>query len=205
MLLTFRHAQRWLTAIFGAGRATSGQQTGKGMANHRRARSTTRDANAVRDALLLTPLEVQGHIAKADGRVSAVEAKCARGFIVSVLAGMRGNRSDLEALLGAFRRGQSQDFDLERAVKQFRDIVTERVGRRSLEDLFRGALEMAWADGSVHPAQRRLLDTVARILGLSPGGLSVIEEMAAESRTGSSPDLAGARIGGRTCSTSGGR
>ena len=114
-----------------------------------------------------------------------------------VLAGMRGNRSDLEVLLGAFDHGQSRDFDLQQAVGQFRDVVTERLERGALEDLFRGALGMAWADGSVHPSQRIVLDEAVRILRLSPGGVSVMEEMAAaEARTGFSPDqrLAAARM-----------
>ena len=146
---------------------------------------------------MLTPIAVLGHIAKADGRVSEAEAKYVRGFMVFVLAGLRGNRSDLEDLRRAFEHGKSEGFNLQHAVGEFRDVVTERLDRSELENLFRNALLMAWADGSVHPSQRRVLDKLTETLGLSPGGVSVIEEMAAaDARTGLSPaqELAAARM-----------
>ena len=152
---------------------------------HRGTQSAVGTTKSARHVILVTPLAVQGFIARADGSVSREEAKFARGTMVAMLAGMRGSRRGLNPLLDAFDQGQSPNFDLERAVAEFRDVATNRLDRGPLEDLFRGALGMAWVDGSVHPAQRRALDTLARGLGLSPGGVSVIEEMAAaEALTG---------------------
>lgn len=188
---------RWLTRTVRAAGEAFGEGIREGLADHRRARSTGRNGDAARRALVLTPIAVQGHIAKADGRVSEAEAKHARGSMVFVLAGLRGNRSDLEDLRRAFENGRSESFDLQHAVKQFREVVTERLDRSELEALFRGALGMARADGPVHPSQRRVLDRLMQLLGLSPGEVSVIEEMAAaEARTGLSPaqELAAARM-----------
>ena len=157
----------------------------KRMAIHRGTQSAVSATKSARDVILATPLAVQGFVAKADGSVSREEARFARGTMVAMLAGMRGSRRDLNPLLHAFDHGQSPKFDLERAVAEFRDVATKRLDRGPLEDLFRGALGMAWVDGSVHPAQRRALGTLARGLGLSAGGVSVIEEMAAtEALTG---------------------
>ena len=196
VLRTLRAVGRWFTQTVQAVGEAFGDGVREGLAEHRR-RSATGNSDGVRRALVLTPVAVLGHIAKADGRVSEAEAKYVRGYMVFVLAGLRGNRSDLADLRRAFEHGKSKGFDLQHAVAEFRDVVTQRLDRSELENLFRNALGMAWADGSVHPAQRGILDKMALTLGLSPGGVSVIEEMAATDAHGelsAAQKLAAARM-----------
>ena len=112
---------------------------------------------------------VMGHIAKADGRVSAEEIRLA-GAVMDQL----GLRGDLRgAARNLFNAGRAPDFPLDEVLAQFR-----RECRYSL-NLARLFVEIqvqaAYADGAVHPAERRLLNHIAEVLGLGPGELEQLE------------------------------
>ena len=112
---------------------------------------------------------VMGHIAKADGRVSQEEIRLA-GAVMDQL-GLRGEMR--AAARNLFNAGRDHDFPLDEVLAQFR-----RECRYSL-NLARLFVEIqvqaAYADGSVHPAERRLLDYIADALGLAEGELEQLE------------------------------
>ena len=110
-----------------------------------------------------------GHISKADGRVSQEEIRLA-GAVMDQL-GLRGRMR--EAAQSLFNAGRAPDFPLDEVLAQFR-----RECRYSL-NLARLFVEIqvqaAYADGDVHPAERRLLDYIAEVLGLAEGELEQLE------------------------------
>ena len=112
---------------------------------------------------------VMGHISKADGRVSQEEIRLA-GAVMDQL-GLRGQMRG--AAQSLFNAGRAPDFPLDEVLTQFR-----RECRYSL-NLARLFVEIqvqaAYADGDVHPAERRLLDYIAEVLGLAEGELEQLE------------------------------
>ena len=112
---------------------------------------------------------VMGHISKADGQVSQEEIRLA-GAVMDQL-GLRGQMR--AAAEGLFNAGRAADFPLEDVLAQFR-----RECRYSL-NLARLFVEIqvqaAYADGAVHPAERRLLNYIAEVLGLAEGELEQLE------------------------------
>lgn len=122
---------------------------------------------------------VMGHISKADGQVSREEIHLA-GAVMDQL----GLRGDLRAAArNLFNAGRGSDFPLDDVLAQFR-----RECRYSL-NLARLFVEIqvqaAYADGAVHPAERRVLNHIAKVLGLAEGEL---EQLEAVVRAHAAPD-----------------
>ena len=112
---------------------------------------------------------VMGHISKADGQVSQEELRLAEAVMNQL--GLRGHMR--EAAQNLFNAGRSAGFPLDDVLAQFR-----RECRYSL-NLARLFVEIqiqaAYADGEVHPAERRLLNHIAEMLGLAEGELEQLE------------------------------
>ncbi len=144
-----------------------------------------RDPNEIRRVtFFVATFGVMGHIAKADGRVSEEEAELARAVMEGLGLGPEERR-----LAGQlFDQGKSPDFDLNDALDQLRTTVGRR--RNLLRAFMDIQLKAAWADGHVHPEERRILDHVARSLGFPPAELARMERMAASQfqRRGASPE-----------------
>ncbi len=112
-------------------------------------------------AFFTATFSVMGHLAKADGRVTEEEIAIARRIM---------ERMDLspdmrEAAIRLFREGKSPGFPLDETLDQFR----REIGRRaSLVRLFLEILlQAAYADGSLHPKEERLLLHICNRLGFS--------------------------------------
>jgi DnaJ like chaperone protein len=104
---------------------------------------------------------VYGHIAKASGQVTPQEIQA-----VSMLMDKMGlsgeKRREAQA---AFSEGKDGDFPLEQVLKEFK---RSSFGQRDILQLFLEVqLQAAFADGELHPKERDILYTVARILGFS--------------------------------------
>ena len=112
-----------------------------------------------------------GHVAKADGRVTAEEIHLA-GRIMEEL-GLDADQS--EAARALFNEGKAPGFPLDELLDQLR-----RESGRQL-NLLRMFLEVqfqaAWADGGIHPEERRLLGHIAARLGLADADFIDIERM----------------------------
>lgn len=128
-----------------------------------------------RVAFFVATFGVMGHIAKADGRVSEEEAQFAR----AVMEGLGLDADDRRLAAQLFAEGKSPHFHLDAALAQLQRLL----GRR--RNLLRSFLEIqwkaAWADGVVHPEERRILDHIGAVLGFSPAELQQMERLASAS------------------------
>jgi len=104
---------------------------------------------------------VYGHIAKASGTVTPQEIQAASMLMDKM--GLRGERRS-EAQR-AFSDGKSNDFPLEETLKEFKQSA---FGQRDILRFFLEVqLQAAFADGELHPKERQILYTVAKVLGFS--------------------------------------
>ncbi len=112
-------------------------------------------------AFFTATFSVMGHLAKADGRVTEEEIAVAR----QIMDRMDLPRDMREVAIRLFREGKSPDFPLDATLDQFR----QEVGRRSslVRIFIEILLQAAYADGSLHPAEERLLLHICERLGFS--------------------------------------
>lgn len=112
-----------------------------------------------RDTFFDVSFQLLGHVAKADGRVS--EAEVAQAEALMRQFGIGGAQRD--AAIARFKEGATPDFALEAAVARFaRDCAGPRQVAHTLL-LF--LVSMALADGRLDPAERRVLERIAVLLG----------------------------------------
>ena len=128
---------------------------------------------------------VMGHIAKADGRVSPEEIRLA-----STVMDQLGLTDPLkQAAQRLFNQGRQADFPLDDVLEQLRREC--RHGANIIRIFIEIQLHAAYADGEVHPAERRIIDHIAVVLQISPADLSHLEAMVSTqaqwNRTGGSP------------------
>lgn len=114
---------------------------------------------------------VMGHVAKADGRVTAEEIRLA-GRIMERLGLDADQRQAARAL---FNQGKAPGFPLDDLLDQLRMESGRQINllRMFLEIQF----QAAWADGGIHPEERRLLRHIAARLGLAEADFIDIERM----------------------------
>lgn len=147
------------------------------------------DAGQVSRIFFETTFTVMGHVAKADGHVSENEIRMAR----AVMGHMRLSPERVEAAIALFNAGKQVDFDLDAAMQAFLHVGRQRrdLRRMFIEIQLQGAL----ADGRITDAERRVLERVAALLGVSALELRQLEALiiAAQRRYGWS-------TGGRTAS-----
>lgn len=128
------------------------------------------DALRAQEAFFTATFSVMGHIAKADGVVSADEIQAAR----AVMAHMNLNPDQQRAAIELFNRGKQPDFDLDAALAQFRAAC---FGRHDLMRMFlQIQLHAALADGRLHPAERAMFERICALLGISEFELRQYEQ-----------------------------
>lgn len=153
-----------------------GHNFDKGLASNLRAQFEPGDQERVQTAFFTTLFSVMGHLAKADGRVSETEIELARDIM------QRMNLGDemRQAAIGLFNQGKQPDFVLNDVLRQFRK---ECHGRRNLMRMFAEILvHSAYADGSLDPAERRVLEQVRVELGFSVREFQHIEAVVVNAR-----------------------
>jgi DnaJ like chaperone protein len=115
----------------------------------------------VQEVFFMATFSIMGHVAKADGRVSEDEIEMAR----AVMARMGLAPQLRQAAMRLFNQGKQADFPLDDVLTQFK---RECRHRRTLLQLFMEFLLMAaYADGTMHAAERRILLHVSRQLGFT--------------------------------------
>ena len=114
---------------------------------------------------------VMGHVAKADGRVTADEIRLAE----QVMDQLGLNVEQRRAARSLFDQGKSGAFPLDDVLDQLRSecLRGANIRRMFLEIQF----QAAWADGGLHPEERLLLLRIAARLGLSRADYIEIERM----------------------------
>ncbi len=126
----------------------------------------------IRDSFFETTFLLSGHLAKADGRVSEAEIAHTEQVFVQMGLDAAGRRRAIEC----FRAGSAPGFDLERAVRAF---VANCGPQRALQrTLLLFLVSLAHADQSLQPPEHAVLVRVATLLGLAPGELDALLDMA---------------------------
>jgi len=113
----------------------------------------------VQAAFFTTTFSVMGHVAKADGQVSAAEISSAEAFMTQ----MQLDPQQRKAAIRLFNEGKKDDFPLHDVLLQFK---RECHRRHNLEQMFLEIqIATAMADGRVHAGERRLLLSIGEQLG----------------------------------------
>ncbi len=119
------------------------------------------DRERVQAVFFATTFSVMGCLAKIDGRVTRNEISLAE----SIMDQMDLSSEQRRAAIDLFREGKKADFPLDEVLAQFKQEIR---GRRDLERMFIEILvHAAFADGSLHEAERRLLLRICRKLRFS--------------------------------------
>ena len=115
----------------------------------------------IQAAFFTAAFSTMGHISKADGRVTRDEIRMA----TRVMEDMDLTPQQRAAARALFNEGKEDDFDIHAVLSQFR----REIGRRTtLQRMFVEILCFAaFADGTLHPAENRLLHLVCDEIGFS--------------------------------------
>ena len=117
------------------------------------------DQQRVQTAFFTATFSVLGHLAKADGRVSASEIAA----VESIMSQMQLSRDQRRAAIELFNLGKADDFPLREALDQFK---MECHHRTTLMQMFvEIQVQAALADGSLDAKETALLKEVAARLG----------------------------------------
>lgn len=123
----------------------------------------------VQAAFFTATFSVMGHIAKADGKVTADEIQIAK----DVMKQMSLTPEQTDAAQKLFNSGKADNFQYDEIIAQFGQIC----GRRS--NLLRMFMEIqfhaAYADGEVHLAERAILEDLNETLGFDANFLAQLE------------------------------
>ena len=101
-----------------------------------------------------------GYVAKADGRVSEREIAAAR----AIMDHLRLNASQRQSAIDSFTKGKWPEFSVEAAIETFQRAC--RGYPSMLQQLLELLLNIAYADGSLHPQTHARLSAVAEHLGI---------------------------------------
>nr|WP_086939649.1 co-chaperone DjlA [Thaumasiovibrio occultus] len=119
------------------------------------------ERQAIQAALFRHAFAVMGHVAKAKGVVTQEEIRVAS----SLMDRMQLHGEARQQAQEAFREGKGSEFPLDDVLAEVRQLARGRT------DLLQFFIELqitaAFADGSVHPAERDLLYRIAASLGMS--------------------------------------
>ena len=122
-------------------------------------------------AFFTATFAVMGHIAKADGRVTADELQVA----TRLMRQMNLTPELVRAAQELFKQGKAPAFPLDEVLDQFRQ---ECHRSRNLVRMFvEIQLFAAYADGSVHPEERRILIYICQRLGVAADDFARLEAM----------------------------
>ena len=122
-------------------------------------------------AFFTATFAVMGHLAKADGQVTRDEIRLASRVMDEVRLSA-AHRRLAERL---FREGRAPDFPVGEVLDQFRREC--RYSSHLVTMFVEILLHAAYADGTLHPGERALLDSVCARLRLPAGELERLEAM----------------------------
>ncbi len=141
------------------------------------------DQERVQAAFFTTTFSVMGHVAKADGHVSAQEIAAAK----NIMAQMQLSADQRKAAIQFFDQGKADDFPLEEILHQFKK---ECHGRRNLIQMFvEIQISTALADGKVDAGEKRILFTIGEILGFSRSEIEHLFNLASGQAASTSDSL----------------
>lgn len=113
----------------------------------------------VQAAFFTATFSVMGHLAKADGRVTADEI----ASVETIMSRMQLDARQRRAAIELFNEGKKTAFPLHDVLAQFR---RECHGRRNLIQVFlKLQIAIAMADGRLHATEKRIIFVIGRELG----------------------------------------
>jgi DnaJ like chaperone protein len=119
------------------------------------------DHERVQTAFFTATFSVMGHIAKADGQVSQDEIRMAQ----AVMSHMRLNPALKKLAQNLFTQGKQPDFVLDDVLDQFkRECRHSHVLLRIFLEIL---IQAAYADGVLHPAEKKILLHICDFLGFT--------------------------------------
>jgi DnaJ like chaperone protein len=125
----------------------------------------------VQAVFFTTTFSVMGHIAKADGKVTAEEIRLAEEVMTRL-----GLEPDARvAAKKLFNEGKSANFPLDDVLQQFRHEIRRRT--TLLQVFLEIQLQAAYADGTLDKAEEKVLAHICRKLGVPLDQLHRLEEM----------------------------
>ncbi len=107
-----------------------------------------------------TAFQIMGYIAKADGRISEREIAAAR----AMMDHLQLNAGQRQSAIDGFTKGKQPEFSVETAIETFQRAC--RSYPSMLQQLLELLLNIAYADGSLHPQTHARLSSVAERLGI---------------------------------------
>ena len=115
----------------------------------------------VQAAFFSATFSIMGHIAKADGKVTADEVASAR----NIMNQMQLNGEQLEAAKKLFNEGKKSNFPLDAILFQFKKECHRR--RNLIQMFLEIQIAMAMADGELHPNEKQLIYHIGQQLGFA--------------------------------------
>jgi DnaJ like chaperone protein len=123
------------------------------------ATATASEQERVQTAFFTATFAVMGHLAKVDGHVSRNEIQLAE----AVMAQMDLTAEKRRTAINLFNEGKSADFPLDEVLDQFRQECRRRI--TLIQMFIEIQLQAAYADGTLHAAEERLLLRICDRLG----------------------------------------
>lgn len=124
--------------------------------------SNTADApGSVQGIFLQTAFQLMGHVAKADGRVSELEIAAAR----AIMDHLRLNADQRRIAIECFTAGKQPDFPIDTSLDTLKRAISNQP--QLLQQLFEIQLNVAYADGSLHPRTHARLLSITDQMGVS--------------------------------------
>jgi DnaJ like chaperone protein len=137
----------------------------------------------VQAAFFTTTFSVMGHVAKADGHVSAQEISTAK----NIMAQMQLSAQQRKAAIKFFDQGKSDDFPLEDILRQFKKECHRR--RNLIQMFIEIQIATALADGKVDANEKRVLYTIGEVLGFARGQIDHLFNIASNAEASVSDHL----------------
>lgn len=110
---------------------------------------------------IMTAFQVMGHLAKSDGRVSEQEIAAA----CAVMDRMQFTSSQRRVAIDCFTEGKQPDFSLDHALDALQRVYHSRSA--PMQPWFEMLLNVAYADGQLHPQTHARLLHIAERLGIA--------------------------------------
>jgi len=131
--------------------------------------------NRSQAAFFTATFSVMGHICKADGRVTPDEISAAK----MIMSQMSLSPAQKDAAIALFNEGKKDDFPLEDILAQLKsELGLSKNIKRVFVEIQCSA---AYADGVLHPAEKKLLHKICHIIGVSEYELnSILAAISAE-------------------------
>lgn len=123
--------------------------------------ASSSDRHQVPESFVPTAFALMGHIAKTDGRVSEAEISATR----AIMQHLHLNSHQQRTAIDCFTAGKQADYRAEAAIDTLRQVCANRL--TLLHQLLEMQLNVAYADGRLHPQTHARLLAIASQLGVS--------------------------------------